>query len=673
MNYFSEANLKDISSTAPLGEELPFMAHDDDRLNVSVPKNDDFIARPSLVVLGVGGAGGNAVNNMIQAKLGGVDFVVANTDAQALRQSLAATKIQLGGALTEGLGAGTDPETGRAAAEESMDEVLNALGGAHMVFITAGMGGGTGTGAAPEIAKELKASGILTVGVVTRPFDFEGLNRRKIADAGIDELERSVDTMIVIPNQHLFRIANENALFSDAMKMADEVLYNGVRAISDLVTGSGTWNLDLADVRTLMTGMGKAMMGTGEAEGEGRALKAAEIAISNPLLEDMDLSTAKGMLINISAGEDLTFYEVEAAASRIKAEIPADASIVVGQCTNPELSGKLRVSVVATGLDQHGTATATAMSSDSPQEQPIDQQQHSGAWTPDRATTSPQAAQPQQAFDNDSTLSNLSARNLYNDNRQNHWREPSTDDYPAGSPAPVPPMPTHRDTQALDELVASRQPVSSPSATNGDETTATAYERAIANAQEQTNLRRPTAFSAQMPHQSAAQSTSRSHINDSTLASADSPYNQPSTAAFDNNGRSADGVGIFDKMRNMVSRATRSHDGMEPQLADHASYRTLSDSDDDTDPPSGPNGPGGGSRANAEAAQATFGSSPFHGHRPSAATQPQPLNQPAQRLAEQSALATSNRIRAITSPLETDNAQDDLLVDIPAFLRRQYN
>ena len=307
MNYFSEANLKDISSTAPLGEELPFMAHDDDRLNVSVPKNDDFIARPSLVVLGVGGAGGNAVNNMIQAKLGGVDFVVANTDAQALRQSLAATKIQLGGALTEGLGAGTDPETGRAAAEESMDEVLNALGGAHMVFITAGMGGGTGTGAVPEIAKELKASGILTVGVVTRPFDFEGLNRRKIADAGIDELERSVDTMIVIPNQHLFRIANENALFSDAMKMADEVLYNGVRAISDLITGSGTWNLDLADVRTLMTGMGKAMMGTGEAEGEGRALKAAEIAISNPLLEDMDLSTAKGMLINISAGEDLTF------------------------------------------------------------------------------------------------------------------------------------------------------------------------------------------------------------------------------------------------------------------------------------------------------------------------------------------------------------------------------
>ena len=324
---------------------------DRDKLQLRVPESEE-IMRPRLVVLGVGGAGGNAVNNMIQANLEGVDFVVANTDAQALRQSLAPSKIQLGGVLTEGLGAGADPETGRAAAEESMDELMSAIGNAHMVFLTAGMGGGTGTGAAPEIARELKDSGILTVGVITKPFDFEGIQRSKLAQTGIDQLSEQVDTLIVIPNQHLFRVASDKALFADAMKMADEVLYNGVRAVSELITGAGVWNLDFADVRTLMTGMGKALMGTGEADGEDRAIKAAEAAIRNPLLEDLDLASASGILINISAGEDLTFYEVEAAASRIRSEVPPEANILVGQTTNPSLKGKIRVSVVATGIDQ---------------------------------------------------------------------------------------------------------------------------------------------------------------------------------------------------------------------------------------------------------------------------------------------------------------------------------
>jgi cell division protein FtsZ len=307
--------------------------------------------KPRIVVFGIGGAGGNAVNNMVEASLDGVEFVCANTDSQALIHSRAARKIQLGARLTQGLGAGSRPEVGASAAEESLDDIREALNGAHMVFITAGMGGGTGTGAAPVIAQAARDMGILTVGVVTKPFAFEGQRRARLADDGIARLQSSVDTLIVIPNQNLFRVANEKTTFAKAFAMADEVLYSGVRGVTDLMVMPGLINLDFADVRTIMIEMGKAMMGTGEAEGDQRAIRAAEAAISNPLLDHSSMKGARGVLINITGGNDLTLFEVDEAANKIRAEVDADANIIVGSSFDERLEGKMRVSVVATGID----------------------------------------------------------------------------------------------------------------------------------------------------------------------------------------------------------------------------------------------------------------------------------------------------------------------------------
>lgn len=326
-------------------------------LNLGVP-DQKSVFKPRILVLGVGGAGGNAVNNMIQADLQGVEFAVANTDAQALEMSLSDRRVRLGTMATQGLGAGANPVVGRAAAEESLQDVLDEIGDVNMVFITAGMGGGTGTGAAPLIAKALKERGVLTVGVATKPFAFEGIVRMRQAEEGIDLFAGAVDTLIVIPNENLFRIANERTSYADALKMADEVLYDGVRAISDLIVRPGNINLDFADVRALMTVMGKSMMGTGEAEGENRAMEAAELAISNPLLDDINLASAKGVLLNISGGPDLTMYEVDEAAKRITREVLPDSNIITGTSIDPNLEGSVRVSVVATGIDEEANAKA---------------------------------------------------------------------------------------------------------------------------------------------------------------------------------------------------------------------------------------------------------------------------------------------------------------------------
>ncbi len=307
--------------------------------------------KPHITVFGVGGAGGNAVNNMIESGLEGCEFVVANTDAQALTSSKAQRIVQMGIAVTEGLGAGSQPEVGRAAAEEVIDEIRDQLAGAHMVFITAGMGGGTGTGAAPVVARAARDLGILTVGVVTKPFQFEGQRRMKVAEAGIIELQQSVDTLIVIPNQNLFRVANEKTTFADAFAMADQVLYSGVACITDLMVKEGLINLDFADVRAIMRDMGKAMMGTGEASGEKRAIAAAEAAIANPLLDDVSMKGARGLLISITGGNDLTLYEVDEAATRIREEVDEQANIILGATFDASLEGVIRVSVVATGID----------------------------------------------------------------------------------------------------------------------------------------------------------------------------------------------------------------------------------------------------------------------------------------------------------------------------------
>jgi cell division protein FtsZ len=319
-------------------------------INLSIPRDEQEM-KPRITVVGIGGAGGNAVNNMIRSNLIGCEFVVCNTDAQALQQSAASHKIQLGVGVTRGLGAGSRPDVGRAAAEEALDEILAAMQGSNMVFITAGMGGGTGTGGAPVIARIARESGILTVGVVTKPFQFEGSHRMKIAEAGIDELQKFVDTLIIIPNQNLFRIANERTTFAEAFKMADDVLHSGVRGVTDLMVMPGLINLDFADIRTVMSEMGKAMMGTGEAEGERRAVDAAEAAISNPLLEDVSMKGARGVLINITGGADMTLFEVDEAANRIREEVDSEANIIFGSTFDESLNGKMRISVVATGID----------------------------------------------------------------------------------------------------------------------------------------------------------------------------------------------------------------------------------------------------------------------------------------------------------------------------------
>ncbi|HCI49129.1 MAG TPA: cell division protein FtsZ [Holosporales bacterium] len=323
--------------------------------------------KPKIVVIGVGGAGGNAVNNMIRSNLEGVEFSVANTDSQALHHSLASTKIQLGYELTQGLGAGSKPDVGCAAAEETLGEIETKIKGSHMVFITAGMGGGTGTGAAPVIAKAARNAGILTVAVVTKPFLFEGAHRMRAAEVGLKELQKHVDTLIIIPNQNLFRLADTKTTFADAFNMADNVLYSGVRGVTDLMIMPGLINLDFADVRTVMSEMGKAMMGTGEAEGENRALAAAEAAVANPLLDEVSLKGANGVLINITGGMDMTLFEVDEAANYIREQVDKNANIIFGSTFDDRLEGRIRVSVVATGIEDgnaHGGRLSRDMAKD---------------------------------------------------------------------------------------------------------------------------------------------------------------------------------------------------------------------------------------------------------------------------------------------------------------------
>ena len=347
------------------------------------PEVDEL--RPRISVIGVGGAGGNAVANMISADVQGVDFIVANTDAQALNTSSADRRIQLGLKITQGLGAGSRPEIGRAAAEESIEEIEQALEGAHMCFLAAGMGGGTGTGAAPVIAKAARDRGILTVGVVTKPFAFEGARRGRSADSGIEELQQHVDTLIVIPNQNLFRLANSETTFKEAFEMADEVLQQGVRGITDLMVMPGLINLDFADVRSVMGEMGKAMMGTGEASGDNRAIEAAEKAISNPLLDGVSMKGAKGVIISITGGEDMRLMEVDEAASHIKELVDPDANIIWGSAFNNDLDGKIRVSVVATGIE------AEAVSQSQPAKVFTFPTRQAPAAAPVAATPAPQA------------------------------------------------------------------------------------------------------------------------------------------------------------------------------------------------------------------------------------------------------------------------------------------
>jgi len=337
-------------------------------INFQLPQAVEL--KPRIVVIGVGGAGGNAVNNMIAAGLDGVDFIVANTDAQALALSAASRKVQMGSGITQGLGAGMRPEVGEQSAEESLDEIMDHLDGAHMLFVAAGMGGGTGTGAAPVIARAAREKGILTVGIVTKPFMFEGSRRMALAEQGIENLYAAVDTMITIPNQNLFRVATEQTTMSDAFSMADEVLHSGVRGVTDLMVVPGLINLDFNDVRTVMDEMGKAMMGTGEATGERRAVEAAESAINNPLLDDVSLKGAKGVLINITGGRDLTLYEVDEAAQLIRNQVDDNANIIVGSALDNDLDGIIRVSVVATGVDavtRTETTTAPYMDVEAPE------------------------------------------------------------------------------------------------------------------------------------------------------------------------------------------------------------------------------------------------------------------------------------------------------------------
>ncbi|PWL16998.1 cell division protein FtsZ [Falsochrobactrum shanghaiense] len=363
-------------------------------MTINLQKPDITELKPRITVFGVGGGGGNAVNNMINAGLRGVDFVVANTDAQALTMSKSERIIQLGAAVTEGLGAGSQPEVGRAAAEECIDEIVDHLTSTHMCFVTAGMGGGTGTGAAPVVARAARERGILTVGVVTKPFHFEGVRRMKTADLGIEELQKNVDTLIVIPNQNLFRIANDKTTFADAFAMADQVLYSGVACITDLMVKEGLINLDFADVRSVMREMGKAMMGTGEASGEGRAMAAAEAAIANPLLDETSMRGARGLLISITGGRDMTLFEVDEAATRIREEVDPEANIILGATFDEGLEGVIRVSVVATGIDkQIGDAAPAPLEF----RQPVKPAAQTKPMAPHGALRPPVAEQPRQA------------------------------------------------------------------------------------------------------------------------------------------------------------------------------------------------------------------------------------------------------------------------------------
>jgi len=394
-------------------------------INLKIPDIREL--KPRITVFGVGGGGGNAINNMINAGLQGVDFVVANTDAQALTLTKAERIIQMGVQVTEGLGAGSQPDVGRAAAEEVIDEIRDHLSGAHMVFVTAGMGGGTGTGAAPVVAKVARELGILTVGVVTKPFHFEGQRRMRCAENGISDLQKVVDTLIIIPNQNLFRVANEKTTFAEAFAMADQVLYSGVACITDLMVKEGLINLDFADVRAVMREMGKAMMGTGEANGDKRALRAAEAAISNPLIDDVSMKGARGLLISITGGKDLLLYEVDEAATRIREEVDVDANIIVGATFDESLDGVIRVSVVATGVDE-----AT----------------HARLLTPTQQTAA--------THSNESRINELTQRLRADTQRM---QERMAQAQPAAAPPPPAPKPSMAETAATAAVAAALEDV----------------------------------------------------------------------------------------------------------------------------------------------------------------------------------------------------------------------
>lgn len=424
-------------------------------LNLSVPGHEEL--KPRITVFGVGGAGGNAVDNMIENQLDGVEFVVANTDAQALRQSTAPVKVQIGAKVTEGLGAGAKPTVGASAAEESIEQIVDNLAGSHMCFITAGMGGGTGTGAAPIIAQAARELGVLTVGVVTKPFQFEGSQRMKQAEAGVEALQKVVDTLIIIPNQNLFRIATEKTTATDAFALADDVLYQGVKGVTDLMVRPGIINLDFADVRAVMDEMGKAMMGTGEASGEDRAIQAAEKAIANPLLDEISLNGAKGVLINVTGGHDLTLFELDEAANRIREEVDPEANIIVGSTLDDGMEGVMRVSVVATGID------AAAVHADVPQPR-----RASSAYASVAAANvvAPAAAKPAPA-----PVAEAEERNLFEDlveepasqepempapAYQPAVQQPAAVAAPAAQPEDFDPMGFH--AAAPEEFVAPRAP-----------------------------------------------------------------------------------------------------------------------------------------------------------------------------------------------------------------------
>ncbi|MCK1741770.1 cell division protein FtsZ [Bradyrhizobium sp. 139] len=427
-------------------------------MTISINAPDIHELKPRITVFGVGGAGGNAVNNMITAGLQGVDFVVANTDAQALTMSKAQRIVQMGTAVTQGLGAGSQPNVGAAAAEEVIDELRDHLSGANMVFVTAGMGGGTGTGAAPVIAKTARDMGILTVGVVTKPFHFEGGRRMRTAEAGINELHKVVDTLLIIPNQNLFRVANEKTTFADAFAMADQVLYSGVACITDLMVKEGLINLDFADVRAVMREMGKAMMGTGEASGDKRALTAAEAAIANPLIDDSSMKGAKGLLISITGGKDLTLFEVDEAATRIREEVDQDANIIVGATFDEALDGLIRVSVVATGIEQAAIA------------------RNSQATSAPVANAAPQQGQQVQqapaapAAPAESRLADLTARLRADNQRMAERAQKLEGQVPAGAPVAPRPNVERAALAAIAAAVADVSQAPAPMQTYGDVT-----------------------------------------------------------------------------------------------------------------------------------------------------------------------------------------------------------
>ncbi|CUH76106.1 cell division protein FtsZ [Tropicibacter naphthalenivorans] len=412
-------------------------------LNLSMPGQEEL--KPRITVFGVGGAGGNAVNNMIEKQLEGVDFVVANTDAQALQQSRAVSRVQLGVKVTEGLGAGARATVGAAAAEESIEQIVDHLAGAHMCFITAGMGGGTGTGAAPIIAQAARELGVLTVGVVTKPFQFEGNKRMRQAEDGVDALQKVVDTLIIIPNQNLFRLANEKTTFTEAFSMADDVLYQGVKGVTDLMVRPGLINLDFADVRAVMDEMGKAMMGTGEAEGEDRAIQAAEKAIANPLLDEISLKGARGVLINITGGGDLTLFELDEAANRIREEVDQDANIIVGSTLDESMGGMMRVSVVATGIDASDNIADTPVprrSLKQPLQQPqqiAPQPEPAPAPAPQPVAAQAPAPRVEQYEDEEPSLFERmeTERAAAHEQMEHVFEEPAPAPAPAPQPAPV--------------------------------------------------------------------------------------------------------------------------------------------------------------------------------------------------------------------------------------------